>query len=60
MINNNFRTEIQILRSNTLINHQDKLLMIGSCFAENIGKKLIENKFQLLLNPFGVLYNPAS
>ncbi len=60
MINNNFRTEIQILRSNTLINHQDKLLMIGSCFAENIGEKLIENKFQLLLNPFGVLYNPAS
>ena len=34
--------------------------MLGSCFAENIGKKLEENKFKTDLNPFGTLYNPSS
>ncbi len=60
MKNNNFRTEIQIFKSNTSINHQHKILIIGSCFAENIGVELIKNKFQVLINPFGVLFNPAS
>ena len=34
--------------------------MLGSCFIENIGKLLINNKFNVDLNPFGVLYNPVS
>ena len=34
--------------------------MMGSCFAENIGRKLEENKFSVDINPFGTLYNPAS
>ena len=34
--------------------------MLGSCFIENIGKLLIDNKFNVDLNPFGVLYNPVS
>lgn len=34
--------------------------MIGSCFSNNIGEKLQQNKFQALINPFGVLYNPVS
>jgi len=34
--------------------------MFGSCFAENIGEKLQKSKFQTLINPFGILYNPAS
>ena len=33
---------------------------MGSCFTENIGNKLLENKFPALVNPFGVLYNPKS
>lgn len=36
------------------------MLLFGSCFAENIGRRLIENKFSVNVNPFGVLYNPAS
>lgn len=33
---------------------------MGSCFAENIGNKLSDNKFNIRINPFGVLYNPSS
>ena len=35
-------------------------MIIGSCFAENIGKRLVACKFPALLNPFGILYNPLS
>lgn len=55
-----FRTIIDTPKSKIKISHQSKILMIGSCFATNIGKKLIENKFNLCLNPFGILYNPTS
>ena len=34
--------------------------MLGSCFAENIGKKLIECGFNIVMNPMGILYNPIS
>ena len=55
-----FRTEIKFDSPSFVINHHDKILSIGSCFAENIGRKLDEYKFNILSNPFGVLYNPAS
>lgn len=42
------------------ISHEDKILMIGSCFAENIGEKLRANKFNCLINPNGILFNPRS
>ena len=37
-----------------------KIAAIGSCFADEIGELLIESGFDVSLNPFGVLYNPAS
>lgn len=46
--------------SSVKISHPDKILLIGSCFAENIGEKLIHSKFQTLINPNGILFNPAS
>lgn len=42
------------------INHQHKLLLMGSCFTENIGDKLIAHKFSVLQNPNGILFNPVS
>ncbi|MDR1003848.1 MAG: GSCFA domain-containing protein [Prevotellaceae bacterium] len=42
------------------LSQQDELLMIGSCFATNIGERLLAAKFRCDVNPFGVLYNPAS
>ncbi|MEO6721663.1 MAG: GSCFA domain-containing protein [Ferruginibacter sp.] len=43
-----------------LIRHQDSILMIGSCFTENIGSKLKQYKFSVLENPNGILFNPIS
>lgn len=55
-----FRTNVPVQISDLQITHADKLMVLGSCFAENIGVQLKESGFQVALNPFGVLYNPAS
>ena len=44
----------------TKINHKEKLLLIGSCFTEQIGNKLAQHKFSVLDNPNGILFNPIS
>jgi len=55
-----FRTKIDIPTSDTSISHKSRILMFGSCFIQNIGDLLIANKFNVNLNPFGILYNPQS
>lgn len=57
---NQFFTEVNIPDFGWKIGHRQKLMMTGSCFAENIGQKMIRLKFQVDLNPFGILYNPQS
>ncbi len=42
------------------INIKDKLIFAGSCFADNMGEQFSMYKFNALVNPFGVLYNPMS
>lgn len=42
------------------IQHSDRILTLGSCFAEHIGDKLLTNKFHITCNPFGIIYNPVS
>ena len=42
------------------IEHHQKLLLAGSCFTEQIGNKLAAHKFNILQNPHGILFNPAS
>lgn len=42
------------------INHQTPLLLLGSCFVENMGAKLHQSKFNLAQNPTGIVYNPLS
>lgn len=59
-MNNLFRTKVEIPLSNWKISCKDTVLTLGSCFAENIGKKMQEVCFQTDVNPFGVLYNPVS
>ena len=54
------QTIIDIPKAPFQITHQDKLLLIGSCFADEIGEQLTMNGFQTMVNPFGTLYNPAS
>ncbi|MEO6733144.1 MAG: GSCFA domain-containing protein [Ferruginibacter sp.] len=56
----NFHLEFNPKRFTKTISHQHKLLLIGSCFTENIGTKLKHHKFDVLENPHGILFNPAS
>src|ERR1700744_5319825 len=55
-----FHLEFSPKPFNTQINHQHKLLLIGSCFTENIGTKLKQHKFSVIENPNGILFNPIS
>lgn len=55
-----FSTPINIPPSPVKIGYQHQLMTLGSCFAENIGKKLNDAFFRVNINPFGVLYNPVS
>lgn len=54
-----FSTRISVLKPPFTFSYTDPVVLIGSCFAENIGRKLEEAKFPVDINPFGILYNPA-
>ena len=56
----NFRTEITIPTTHESIDHNSSILLLGSCFSENIGKKLGYFKFDQLTNPYGVLFHPMA
>ena len=56
----NFRTQVELPKEETEIRHSDRIMLFGSCFAENIGNLFLANKFRCDVNPFGILYNPLS
>lgn len=57
----NFRTQIPLKKQQlNQIDYNSKLLLIGSCFSENIGDKLAYYKFQSLVNPVGILFHPKA
>src|SRR4051812_24697669 len=55
-----FRTIITPEKAPFSISHKDRIVSIGSCFSENIGKKFSDYKFSININPFGQQYNPHS
>ncbi|MDR2119133.1 MAG: GSCFA domain-containing protein [Tannerellaceae bacterium] len=55
-----FNTFVSIPEAPFLFSHRDEVLLLGSCFAEETGRLLGEDKFSVDVNPFGTLYNPAS
>lgn len=55
-----WQTETQIPEFPFRINHGSSLLLLGSCFAENMGLRLQNAKFTVLQNPTGIVYNPHS
>lgn len=56
-----FQTHIPLKKQkHHLINYNSKLLLLGSCFSENIGNKLSYYKFQTQQNPFGILFHPKA
>lgn len=56
----NFHFEFDIKKLSPPVNHQHKILMIGSCFTESIAEKLVKYKFRVVENPSGILFNPVS
>lgn len=54
------QTRIPLDKASPAIEFQSKLLLVGSCFADHMAKKLHYYRFQLLSNPFGVLFNPIA
>jgi hypothetical protein len=55
-----YRTVLNAVKSNEEIAHQNKLLSMGSCFSENIGERLLDYKFSVIVNPYGILFNPIA
>ena len=53
-------TPIKLSRQNPPINYSSKVLLLGSCFAQNMGAKLEYYKFQQCTNPFGILFHPVA
>lgn len=54
------QTKISIISNEPKIDYDSKIVLLGSCFVENIGDKLNYVKFQNLQNPFGILFHPIA
>jgi len=55
------QTQIPLIKeSRNLINYNSKIVLLGSCFSENIGNQLDYYKFQTTQNPFGILFHPIA
>ena len=55
-----FRTIVDIPSPTFCIAPCEEMLLVGSCFADNIGRRFSDEMFRATVNPFGVMYNPAS
>lgn len=55
-----FRVSVELPAARVQLCHGDHVLMLGSCFAEHVGRRMRDGGFRVEVNPFGVLYNPAS
>lgn len=53
-------TPVEFPKAVVEISYGDRIMVLGSCFADNVGKRLKDRGFELCLNPFGTLYNPSS
>lgn len=54
------QTPVVDLKCKVDISYKDKIMMLGSCFSDNIGRQLSDFGFDVCVNPFGTLYNPVS
>lgn len=55
-----FRTIVPLPEAPFRIGAAERVLCVGSCFADEMGRRFEEDHFPTLANPFGVMYNPAS
>ena len=55
-----FYTPVSYPKVTFRISYSDSIMLLGSCFVENMGNRLEQYKFKTDINPFGTLYNPLS
>ena len=55
-----FRTIVKIDKFDFSVDVSSEVLLLGSCFSDNIGSRFVESRIRALVNPFGVVYNPLS
>lgn len=60
MTNSKFQTIVEIPKFNWETGYSKKNIFMGSCFTENVGNKMAALKYNVDINPFGILYNPIS
>lgn len=53
-------TPVEIKPLEKRLTYRDSILFVGSCFADEIGRRCTERYFDTRVNPFGVLFNPCS
>ncbi|MCF0180907.1 MAG: GSCFA domain-containing protein [Muribaculaceae bacterium] len=56
----NFRTVIKAAENRQMLRHDDGVMLLGSCFSDNIGGKMRGGMMRATVNPFGTIYNPLS
>ncbi len=56
----NLYTSVELSANLPRLKHADRLMLLGSCFAAEMGERLLDTKFSCNVNPYGVLYNPLS
>ena len=54
------QTPVTLEPAQVSVSYDDRILVLGSCFAGEVGQRLADAGFQVLANPFGTLYNPVS
>lgn len=54
------QTPVEITPLERRFSYSDSMLMVGSCFAQEIGQRMENLYFDVKVNPFGVLFNPLS
>ncbi|WP_225901783.1 GSCFA domain-containing protein [Zobellia barbeyronii] len=54
------QTQIPLQKAQNQIDYESRLVLLGSCFSENIGQKFNYFKFRALQNPFGILFHPLA
>lgn len=55
-----FRTKVETGKAGFQIGASEAVLLVGSCFAGEMGQRFKDNGFPTTVNPYGTMYNPAS
>lgn len=52
------QTKVPLTHLNLVLDYRSEVLLLGSCFSNNMGQKLAYHQFKTLCNPFGIIFHP--